>query len=137
MQVYTGATPFSNGSPFATAMAVLRGERPNQPTHPAFTEDLWALVQRCWDQDPYLRPEVAEVLDILRSSSTSRPFLQRLHHLNKSSPGFYNQLTEVLYGEDYQQRAPNLQGDDLVWLVDYLDKVCYHVTCPHPLLRVS
>ena len=65
MQVYTGATPFSNGSPFATALAVLRGERPNQPTHPAFTENLWTLVQRCWDQDPNLRPKASEALQVL------------------------------------------------------------------------
>ena len=29
----------------------------------------------------------------------------------------------------------NLQGDDLMWLVDYLDKVCRRVALPHSPLH--
>jgi len=137
IQVFTGAAPFSHRSPLATALAIVEGKRPQQPTHPTFTEELWALVQRCWDQDPHRRPDVLEVLNVLRSSSGSRQFLQQLRRLDRSSPGFHDQLTKILYGEDYQQRAPKLQGDDLVWLIDYLDKVCCHVTSSHPLLKMS
>jgi len=137
IQVFTGAFPFSNPASFATALAIISGKRPQQPTHPAFTEDLWALVQRCWDQDPRLRPEVTEVLTVLRSFPGSQPFLQQLRRLDSSFSGFHDQLTKVLDGEDYQQGAPNLQGDDLVWLIDYLDKVCRHITFPCPLLSVS
>ena len=60
----------------------------------------------------------------------SSPALQQLHHLNRSSPNFHHQLCNVLYGGEYSQCVPNLQGDDLVWLVDYLDKVCPYVTFP-------
>ena len=60
-------------------------------------------------------------------SSPNTPALQKLHRLKGSSPDFYDQLSDVLYGEEYQQCVPILQGDDLVWLVDYLDKVGYHV----------
>ena len=132
IQVFTGASPFSNPASFATALAIVEGKRPQQPTHPTFTEDLWALVRRCWDQDPRLRPEVPEVLNVLRSLSGSHPFLQQLRRLDSSLSGFHDQLTKVLYGEDYQQHAPNLQSDDLVWLIDYLDKVCRHITSPFP-----
>ena len=57
--------------------------------------------------------------------------LQRLHRLDRSSSGFHDQLSRVLCEEEYRQCAPNLQGDDLVWLVDYLDKVRCHVAIPY------
>ena len=43
----------------------MRGERPPRPTHPALTDELWALMRRCWDQQLSSRPEMAEVLRIL------------------------------------------------------------------------
>jgi hypothetical protein len=68
-------------------------------------------------------------------SSPSAPALQRLHHLDKSLSGFHDQLSSILYGEEYQQCVPNLQGDDLVWIVDYLDNVRRHVAIPHSSLK--
>jgi len=58
------------------------------------------------------------------------PVFQQLHRIDGSSSGFHDQLTGVLYGEEYRRCAQDLQGDDLVWLVDYLDKVRCHVTFP-------
>jgi hypothetical protein len=55
--------------------------------------------------------------------SPSSPVLQQLDRLDRSSPQFHDLLCNVLYGEEYTRCAPNLQGDDLVWLVDYLDNV--------------
>jgi len=63
-------------------------------------------------------------------SSPSPQVLQELHRLDKSSPDFHDQLCNVLYGQEYVRCVPNLQGDDLVWLVDYLDKV-RRVALPH------
>ena len=63
------------------------------------------------------------------------PILQQLDLLNRSSPDFHDQLSNVLYGEEYQQCMPNLQGEDLVWLVDYLDMVRCHIALPR--LRLS
>ena len=123
IQTFTGTFPFSNHPSFAAMLAIVQGDRPSRPTYPTFTEDVWALVQRCWDQEPRLRPEVQEALEIFGSSSVSRPFLQQLHDFDKSSSGFHDWLSAVLYGKEYRQRVPNLQGDDLVWLVDYLDEV--------------
>jgi len=60
-------------------------------------------------------------------SSPNSPALQQLHRLDRSSSEFHDQLCNVFYGEDYQKCVPNLQGDDLVWLIDYLDKVRCHV----------
>ena len=71
----------------------------------------------------------------LMSSPTS-PALQQLHHLDRSSPDFHDQLCSALHGEEYTQCVQNLQGDDLVWVVDYLDKVRRRVAFPYsPLNR--
>ena len=67
-------------------------------------------------------------------SSPSPPTLQQLCRLNRSSPGFHGQLNNVLYGKEYQQCVENLKDYDLVWLIDYLDKVRYHVSLPAPRL---
>jgi len=48
--------------------------------------------------------------------------LQRFHGLERSSPHFYDQLTNILYGEEYMRHVSDLQDDDIRWLVDYLDE---------------
>jgi tRNA (Thr-GGU) A37 N-methylase len=60
-------------------------------------------------------------------SSSSIPTLQQLHRLDRSLSGFHDQLANVLYGEEYNQCVADLQDGDLVWLVDYLDKVRHRV----------
>ena len=65
-------------------------------------------------------------------SSPSSSVLQQFHHLNRSSPNFPDKLCHVIYGSEYSQCVSNLQGDELVWLVDYLDKVRCRITFPHP-----
>ena len=62
---------------------------------------------------------------------TLHNLLQQLHLLDGSSSEFHDQLCNILYGEGYKQSAPNLQGDDSVCLIEYLDKVRGHVTLPH------
>lgn len=56
-------------------------------------------------------------------SSPSPPVLRELHHLNRSSPDFHEQLSNILDREEYQQCVPELQGDDLVTIVDDLEHV--------------
>jgi hypothetical protein len=65
----------------------------------------------------------------------SPPALQQLDLLDRSSPNFHDQLSNVLYGPEYKQCVQNLQGEDLVWLVDYLDKVRRHISLPHTPLN--
>jgi len=68
-------------------------------------------------------------------SSTSPPPLQRLRRLDRSSPGFHDQALNVLYEEEYRECVPNLQHDDLVWLVEYLNEVRRHTVLPHSPLK--
>jgi hypothetical protein len=49
--------------------------------------------------------------------------LQQLRRLDRSSSEFGDELNNIICGEEYQECVPNLQDDDLVWLVDYLDMV--------------
>ena len=45
----------------------MKDGRPPRPTHPTFTDGLWELVKRCWDNEPHLRPEASKVLEVLRA----------------------------------------------------------------------
>ncbi|KAF9645430.1 kinase-like protein [Thelephora ganbajun] len=65
IEVFTSAVPFRDKAPLAAAGAIIRGERPPRPAHPAFTDNLWALTQQCWDEDPNLRPDIQGVLQTL------------------------------------------------------------------------
>ena len=69
--------------------------------------------------------------------SPDHPPLQQLHRLDRSSSGFHDQLSSVLYGEEYQKFVPNLQGDELVWVVEYLDKVRRHAALSRSLFKPS
>ena len=71
-----------------------------------------------------------------RSPGFSRGPLKQLRRLDKSSSKFHDQVSNVLYGEEYKQWVPTIRGDDLVGLVDYLDTVCCRVSLPHSPLRL-
>ena len=74
IQVFTGMVPFSKRTSLMAILAITQGVRPQRPTHPTFTENLWTLMQRCWDHNPYLRPEVSEVLEVLLTPSVPCSF---------------------------------------------------------------
>ena len=57
--------------------------------------------------------------------------LKRLRLPDKSSRDFGDQLNNILHGPEYVEWEKKLEGDDLVWFIDYLDKVRRHVTPPH------
>ena len=63
---------------------------------------------------------------------TSQNLLQKLRGLDESSLEYHDQLCNIIYGEGYERCVGGLQGDDLVELVDYLDKV----RCRVALLRL-
>jgi len=67
----------------------------------------------------------------------SSPALQKLYNLDASLSEFHDQLSDILNGEEYTRSVTNLQGDDLVWLVDYLDKVRRRIAPPHSPLKLA
>jgi hypothetical protein len=56
-------------------------------------------------------------------NSPGSPALRNLPSLDTSLSDFDTQLSNILHGEEYEQCAPRLEDDDLVWLAGYLDKV--------------
>ena len=61
--------------------------------------------------------------------------LEQLRSLDRSSPTFHDQLSDILRGEEYERWVPNLAGDDLVRLIGYLDKVCRRTAISRSLLK--
>jgi hypothetical protein len=56
--------------------------------------------------------------------------LQQLRDLDTASPQFHEQLSSCLRGSEYRNAVPNLQGEDLAWLVEYLDGVSLQTISP-------
>ena len=63
--------------------------------------------------------------------------LQTLRDLDRTSARFHNQLIDLLRGNEYRDVIPTLEGEDLAWLVDYLDDVSLHNVSPHPTLTAD
>jgi hypothetical protein len=57
--------------------------------------------------------------------------LQEFDRLSRSSHDFPNQLSDLLYADEYAECVPGLHEDDLKWLVEYLDQVCHHIALLH------
>lgn len=68
---------------------------------------------------------------------TSPQLLQQLHRLDGSSSWFPDKLSNILYGEEYKRCVGDLRSDDLVSLVDYLDKVRCRIPLPPLLVKPS
>ena len=131
----------------------MSGKRPSRPTHPALANPLWALIQRCWDQDPHLRPEVSEVLRVLFDlESVFHPFRwpstceldSFLMYSNSTAwmkllnPGLspYERICLILTtlsDFDEFEITGYLFGDDVQTFVDVIDEVSvYNVPPPAP-----
>lgn len=64
-ELLTGKLPYVHLTPLQAAVGVVqKGLRPSIPrhTHPKVVE----LLERCWQHDPYLRPEFSEIIEILQ-----------------------------------------------------------------------
>ena len=64
-KVFTVTVSSDDDPPHAPVLATANGERPPRPAYPTFTDGLWALTKRCWDQEAHIRPQASEVLRIL------------------------------------------------------------------------
>jgi len=81
-EILTETPPFAHLlSGVDVILAINRGERPPRPLvdHPATTngldDEMWGLLQRCWNQKPTDRPTMATVKD----SFASRYLQETLH----------------------------------------------------------
>ena len=60
LKVFTGKPPSSEIGTLG---------RPRRPSHSDFTESLWSLTQRCWSQEAQDRPNIREVIEVLKQVS--------------------------------------------------------------------
>ena len=71
-KAFTGAVPFDDKSPDAVISAIVSGDRPSRPTHSGLTDELWKVIQRCWDQEAQKRPNALEISRSLYDSAPER-----------------------------------------------------------------
>ena len=126
MEVITGTVPFSDFQAITVVAKTADGERPPRPDNPALTDDVWALIQGCWDKDPQSRPGMRRLLKDLASS-----LLRGLYRLTESSPGFQVALSQFYDNTERGHCVDNLCGVELNEFVDFLDDVRLSLNCLH------
>jgi serine/threonine protein kinase len=71
-EVITGARPFEHHRALALPTLTLQGSRPPRPEDPVavgFGQGTWDFVERCWSENPVLRPSAREALDHFRRAA--------------------------------------------------------------------
>ncbi|KAJ9673432.1 hypothetical protein PVL29_023163 [Vitis rotundifolia] len=64
-ELLTGKLPYEHSTPLQAAVGVVqKGLRPTIPSHTC--PSLVKLIKRCWHQEPSLRPEFTEIMEILQ-----------------------------------------------------------------------
>jgi len=146
IQIFTGAFPFAKSSTVAATLTITKGGRPQRPIHPTLTGHLWKLMQKCWDHDPHLRPEISEALKVLTPLVPCPLQFSRIHLLNyflacSNEPVWKRSLnstlstqeritliTTVFSDHDKIEEAGRLSGADAQTFVDMIDGVSPHTT---------
>ena len=61
-------------------------------------------------------------------------YLRALVQLDRLSPQFPDQLCDILDGNGFDDCVKNLEAEDLLWLIEFLDKVWFPLDSKnHPL----
>ena len=64
-ELYTGAAPFETETPVVAAQNHGKGKRPEMSENAqqgGLTDEIWKLLERCWEQKPKKRPTMEEVV---------------------------------------------------------------------------
>jgi hypothetical protein len=74
--MWTRKRPFPALNDFAIVLRVTKGQRPEQPAPEncrgeTLPGDMWALIEKCWAQDPLARPHMTEVWGSLTALSVT------------------------------------------------------------------
>ncbi|KAH8097003.1 hypothetical protein BXZ70DRAFT_943874 [Cristinia sonorae] len=70
MELYTSQAPFAGWNATTVLLHILRGGRPGRPAFhqtEEMSEQLYALLQRCWDQSAQKRPSAVELGQMLQT----------------------------------------------------------------------
>jgi len=127
-------------SPAEALLSILKRRRPPRPTDQAFTDGLWALTQRCWNQEAHLRPRVSEVSEVLRCLLVSSleppvclpdqflmcsdiPAWRRLISCSHTTDERISLVTEIFSDSNEIRVVKCLREDDAQVFIDMIDKV--------------
>ena len=64
IEVFTGKIPFEEQKNEAVVLRISQGGRPTMPVNSrdvGLTDEMWGILESCWQQTPKKRPEVGEV----------------------------------------------------------------------------
>ncbi|TYJ47596.1 hypothetical protein E1A91_A01G001800v1 [Gossypium mustelinum] len=87
-ELLTGKLPYEYLTPLQAAVGVVqKGLRPTIPKN--YNPKLTQLLERCWQQDPTLRPDFSEIIGILQQIS------KEVGDEGKSSGGFFSALRKA------------------------------------------
>lgn len=118
-QVFTGGVPFNGTGSMPVMLAIIGGDRPPRPMDPQFTEDLWTLMQGCWDRDPDSRPAISKIVtEILTVSVRNRLIGGALATHERASL-----IEAILLDNDQIKAVENLSEDDAQILIDVINEV--------------
>ncbi|KAG6855866.1 hypothetical protein H0H87_009901 [Tephrocybe sp. NHM501043] len=103
LEIFTGQVPFAQlPNEFSVMLRVQSGARPSRPpkSSPAWTawgltDDIWSLMQSCWDREPSHRPSASTIVEKISAklNKDTRPILEA----DEISPaGFRGQMGEPL-----------------------------------------
>ena len=65
VEVFTGRIPFEEQKNEAVVLRILRGGRPEMPENGqavGLTDEMWKLLESCWQENPRKRPAMEEVV---------------------------------------------------------------------------
>jgi len=66
-ELVTGSLPYSQYlNEAAVAVAIWNGEQPKRPSGEVVSDELWAVIQQCWDEDPTKRPSSDNLITLLK-----------------------------------------------------------------------
>ncbi|KAH7912276.1 kinase-like domain-containing protein [Hygrophoropsis aurantiaca] len=66
-EIYVGRPRFAELSAFQTILAVTEGRPVPRPANTQLdgNDEMWALIKRCWEMDPPMRPWMSEIVRVL------------------------------------------------------------------------
>jgi hypothetical protein len=73
--MWTNARPFDQLNDHMIILQIWEGHRPSRPSGSErgsqIPDDTWALIERCWAENPQARPHMAEVVHYLELKQSS------------------------------------------------------------------
>jgi len=66
-QVLAGKPPFAGKMETPVIFSVFQNERLSRPVHSEATDQVWDMIQRCWEGNPFQRMTAADVVELLEA----------------------------------------------------------------------